>query len=88
MDLTGLFTALFLGLFLLIALVALFRKPIALLLRLGFNTAIGFAALALVRATASFTGITLGLNLFNAAAVGILGFPGLVLLLLSQWVFS
>ena len=39
-----------------------------------------------VRITAAFTGITLGFNLFNALVIGILGLPGLVLLLLTQWV--
>ena len=86
MDLTGIFTACFLALFLLIALGALLRRPLALALRLGCNTALGFAALALLRATAAYTGVTLGVNLFNALTVGVLGIPGLVLLLLGRWV--
>ena len=40
------------------------------------------AALAVVNATSSFTGVELGLNLFNALVVGVLGAPGLVLLIL------
>ena len=35
---------------------------------------------------AGITGIALGVNLWNALVVGILGVPGLVLLLLTQWV--
>ena len=57
-----------------------------LALRLLGNTALGFAALWCVRATAALTGITLGLNTFNALVIGILGLPGFVLLLLTQWV--
>ena len=34
------------------------------------------------------TGISLGVNVFNALVVGILGVPGLVLLLLVQWVLT
>ena len=33
-----------------------------------------------------FTGIALGLNLWNALVIGVLGLPGFVLLLLVQWV--
>ena len=46
------------------------------------------AALAVVNATSSFTGVALGLNLFNALVVGVLGAPGLVLLILVQWVLT
>ena len=49
---------------------------------------VGLAALALVNATSAFTGIALGLNLFNALVVGVLGVPGLVLLILVQWVLT
>ena len=56
------------------------------LLRVLRNTALGFAALWCVRATTALTGITLGLNAFNALVIGILGLPGFVLLLLTQWV--
>ena len=41
-----------------------------------------------MRATAALTGITLGVNLFNAALIGALGLPGFLLLLLSQWVLG
>ena len=36
--------------------------------------------------TGGATGIALGINLWNALVVGVLGVPGLVLLLLVQWV--
>ena len=77
-----------LGLFLLAALVRLLRAPLRMAARLFFNTLLGFVALALVRSTAVYTGITLGLNLFNAALIGLLGVPGFVLLLLAQWVLG
>ncbi|MBQ2739955.1 MAG: pro-sigmaK processing inhibitor BofA family protein [Oscillibacter sp.] len=88
MELRDLLIVLFLTGFFIIALTALFRKPLALLLRLAANTALGFGALGLLRATAPITGVTLGLNFFNALTVGVLGLPGLILLLLSQWVLA
>ena len=88
MDLShGIMVAL-LGAFFLIALIGLFRKPLGFLLRLLGNTVLGFGALWLVRATSALTGIALGLNLFNALFIGVLGVPGLILLLLSQWVLA
>ena len=77
-----------LGIFLLAALVRLLRAPLRTAARLVFNTLLGFGALALVRSTAAYTGITLGLNFFNAALIGLLGVPGFVLLLLTQWVLG
>ena len=88
MDIKQTAIAVFLGCFFLVALIRLFRKPLTMVVRLAGNTALGFAALALVRLTASFTGITLGLNLFNAIFIGALGIPGFLLLLLSQWVLG
>ena len=58
----------------------------ALALKLLANTLLGFLALWVVNLTAGVTGITLGLNLLNALVIGILGLPGFVLLLLTQWV--
>ena len=55
---------------------------------MGLNTLLGLAALLLVNATTAFTGLHLGVNLFNGLVVGVLGIPGLVLLLLVQWVVT
>ena len=45
------------------------------------------AALFLLGLTEPVTGFSLGLNFFNALTVGILGVPGLVLLVLLQMLF-
>ena len=68
------------GLFLLVAVVRLFRKPLKLALRVGLGV------LWLLNSTAPVTGLTLGVNWFNALTVGVLGLPGLGLLLLVKWV--
>lgn len=77
--------ALLIGFFL-IALIRIFSTPLRVALKLLVNTLLGFLALWAVTLTAGFTGITLGVNLLNALVIGILGLPGFVLLLLTQWV--
>ena len=86
MDLTQTIVAVLLALFLFLALLRIFSAPLRLALKLLGNTVLGFLALWTVHLTAGLTGITLGLNLFNALIIGILGLPGFVLLLLTQWV--
>ena len=70
-----------------LGLIRLFSVPLRLALRLLINTLLGFAALYLLRLAAPLTGLTLGLNPFNALIVGVLGVPGLVLLILLKLVF-
>ena len=72
--------------FLLVALIRVFSAPLRLALKLLVNTLLGFLALWAVGLTSGLTGITLGLNLWNALVIGVLGLPGFVLLLLVQWV--
>lgn len=68
-------------LFLLVACLRLLRQPLKLI-----NSALGFCALWLLNLTTAVTGMSLGLNLFNALTIGVLGVPGLGLLLLLKWV--
>lgn len=75
-----------LSLLLIAVLLRIFAKPLGLTLKLLLNTLAGFFALFLLRALQPLTGITLGCNLFNASVLGVLGFPGFVLLLLLKWV--
>ena len=65
-----------------------FAAPLKLAVKALCNTLLGLGALLLLNAAAPFTGLSLGLNLFNAAVVGVLGVPGLGLLLLVQWIFT
>ena len=75
-------------LFLVVAILKLFSSPIKLALRVALNSALGFAAVWILNLTTAFTGLSLGLNLFNAVTIGILGVPGFGLLLLMQWVLT
>ena len=75
-------------LFLLVVIVRLFKTPLKLALRAIINTTLGFAALWAVNLTTVYTGLSLGLNLFNALTIALLGVPGLGLLLLVKWVLG
>lgn len=86
MDLNQKIIAAVLAGFFLIALIRVFSAPLRLALKLLANTALGFLALWAVGLTSGVTGIVLGLNLWNALIIGILGLPGFALLLLVQWV--
>ena len=74
--------------FLAVTCLRLLSTPLKLVLRLVLNAALGFGALWLLQLTAGISGITLGLNLFNALVIGVLGLPGLGLLVLLQWVLT
>lgn len=69
-----------------VVLLYLIRTPLKIVFRLLLNTALGFLALYILNLTTSFTGLSLGLNLWNALIIGVLGVPGFFLLLLLQWV--
>ena len=58
--------------FFIIALIRVFRTPLRVALKLLLNTLLGFLALWAVNATAAVTGLSLGLNLFNALTIGVL----------------
>lgn len=62
----------------------IFKKPLKILLKLLVNTLIGFAALILINYLGHFVGIAIGVNWVNAAIVGVLGVPGVALLLILQ----
>lgn len=73
-----------------IAVVALvcfriFTKPIRLVLKILLNIGFGFLALLILNFLGGFIGVGLGVNWLNAAVVGILGLPGVVLLLILRW---
>lgn len=65
-------------------LLRLLASPAKLVLRLAANTALGFAALWLL----GRLGLSLGFNWFNACTVGVLGLPGLGLLVALEWILT
>ena len=73
--------------FVALGVIQLFSAPLKLALRVLLNTLLGFAALFALNLAGNLTGFTLGLNLFNALVIGVLGAPGLALLCLLKLVF-
>ncbi|MBE7009294.1 MAG: Pro-sigmaK processing inhibitor BofA [Ruminococcaceae bacterium] len=73
--------------FVLLGVIQLFSAPLKLALKVLVNTLLGFVALFLLNLASSLTGFSLGMNLFNALVIGVLGVPGLVLLVLLKLVF-
>lgn len=86
MDLNQKILAGILAGFFLIALIRVFSTPLKLAFKLLGNTLLGFLALWVLNWTAAFTGVALGVNLWNALVIGALGLPGFALLVLAQWV--
>lgn len=70
---------------LLCAALLLLRRPAAWLIRLALRSSAWLAALALFSQAGRLIGVTLGVNLVNALVLGLLGAPGLGLLLMLQW---
>jgi len=77
----------FIGIVFLIV-IKIFSIPIRRIAIWIINTAFGFGFLALLDRFDTYLPFTLGFNLFNAAVIGVLGIPGIVLLFLIKWVFS
>ena len=65
--------------------VFIFTKPIRLIAKGLINTGIGVVALTLINQFGADFGIALGVNWLNAAVTGILGVPGVALLLVLKW---
>lgn len=85
MGMNETFAVAVLGLLFTAIVLRVFARPLHLALKLILNTALGFLALFLFRLLQPIVGFSLGFNLFNAAVVGVLGFPGFLLLLALQW---
>lgn len=66
-------------------LLLLFHRPLAWLLRLLLRSSVGLALLSVWNASGLLSSLALGANLFNALTLGLLGGPGLGLLLLFRW---
>ena len=68
-----------------IVLVRIISAPIKLIFKLLINTAIGFGILFLINLIGQNFGFQLEMNLLHALIVGIFGIPGVVVLILLQF---
>lgn len=66
-------------------LLLFFRKPIIWCVKLVLRTLLSLGFLFLWSASGIAGSIALGVNAFNALTLGLLGLPGLGLLLLLRW---
>ena len=87
MDVTTILLLTAAGAALLLLVGRVFSAPLKLAAKAALNALLGLGALALLNTASAFTGLHLGVNLFNALVVGVLGVPGLGLLILVQWLF-
>lgn len=73
------------GILLLILLFKILSKPLRWAVKLLLNAIVGFVALTLLNALGGLIGVSLGVNWLNAIVVGVLGVPGVILLLLIKY---
>ncbi len=72
----------------LILLLAALRRPLQWLCALAARTGVGLAVLWVLNGLGGLVGLHLGVNLVNALVLGVLGAPGLGLLLLLDWALA
>ena len=71
----------------LLVLAVVFRRTLGGVGRLAVRSGLWLGFLWLFKGIGSLIGVSLGVNLFNAAVLGMLGVPGLALLMMTQWIF-
>lgn len=76
------------GLLILYLLARILYFPLKWLARLIGNAIIGGIILYIFNFIGGFWGLNIGINVITALIVGILGIPGVVLLLVLQWIFG
>ncbi len=64
--------------------IKLLSTPMKWIMKLLINTASGFVSLFLLNLLSGYTGIVFELNFISSAIVGILGLPGVALLLVVK----
>jgi len=69
-----------------VLLLAIFHRPLAWAGKVLARSLVGLGFLALWAHSGVLAGLQLGVNLFNALTLGLLGVPGFGLLMLLKWV--
>lgn len=76
------------GLVLLFFLIRMFYAPLKIALKLIGNAIVGGVFLVFVNFIGSIVGIQIGVNIFTAVTAGVLGVPGVALMLILQVALS
>ena len=74
-----------LGVFGGLLLLVLLRRVVATVVKLVLRTAVGAGVLTVLSYVGGAIGLNLGVNLGNALVLGVLGAPGLGLLMMLNW---
>lgn len=72
-------------LFLLVPLIKLLKKPIKWALKILIHAGFGFLALVVLNFFGSLVGISIEITWLSAIIAGVLGLPGVILLLVVQY---
>lgn len=72
---------------LVVLLFKILKTPLKWVLKLLLNAVGGFIALVILNFFGAIFGLSLTINLVNCLVAGILGLPGVILLLLLKYVF-
>jgi inhibitor of the pro-sigma K processing machinery len=73
---------------LVLAVLLLARRPLAAAGRLAFRSGVGLCCLWAFNQLGALIGVRVGVNLVSGLVLGVLGAPGLGLLLLTQWALT
>lgn len=76
-----------LGLMIVFVLAKISLKPIKFVLRILLNSALGGVALLIINTLGKAVGIHIGINAITSVAVGILGLPAIIAMLILQLLF-
>ena len=71
-----------------LSVVLLFFKQLKGLFALILNTCLGWAGLYIFNLLFAATGFTIGINLASASVVGVLGIPGLLLMIVLKFIYK
>ncbi|MEW5785076.1 MAG: pro-sigmaK processing inhibitor BofA family protein [Bacillota bacterium] len=74
------------GLFVIYFLSRAFFRPIKFLLGALLHLVLGGAVIFIYNLAGAFWGLTIGLNVFSALAVGVMGLPGLAMLVALRYI--
>ena len=69
-------------------LITLFFKQLKGVFALVLNTVLGWAGLYIFNLVFATTGFAIGINIASASIVGVLGIPGLVLLVILKFIYK
>ena len=70
---------------LLVIFFMIFKTSLKIAFKVLINAVIGFALLFVFNSLGGLIGVTLGVNWINAIIAGVLGIPGIALLLILKW---